>query len=201
MHTIKQGQKFGEWTVVKESERRNSKRTFDVVCSCGNQKNVFIDNIIRGKSLSCGECRKDRHQKTYSCWVNFRNRCTNKNHSQYPDYGGRGISFCQRWSNYDNFLSDMGEAPQGTSLDRIDNDGNYEPSNCQWTDVKSQNTNKRNILVFTGPDGEYVGAGSAMKAWGLNNRATVYKWCKGHTSGGKFYLPKKGYGFRPLYGD
>lgn len=70
-------------------------------------------------------------------------RCTNPKHGYYEYYGARGITVCDRWRNYENFLADMGERPEGTTLDRIDNDGNYEPGNCRWATWDEQGANKR----------------------------------------------------------
>jgi hypothetical protein len=81
--------------------------------------------------------------KTYSAWIGMRNRCSNPNHPQYRHYGERGIKVCQRWNDYAAFLADMGEKPAGMSLDRIDNDSGYEPSNCCWATQKEQMRNMR----------------------------------------------------------
>lgn len=80
----------------------------------------------------------------YRSWNAMRTRCNNKGHHKFPDYGGRGITICERWNKFENFYADMGPRPSlNLSLDRIDNDGNYEPSNCRWATLKQQARNKR----------------------------------------------------------
>ena len=81
--------------------------------------------------------------KTYQCWRKMRTRCENPNATRYADYGGRGITVCERWHDFAGFLADMGEQPPGLTLDRKDNDGNYEPGNCRWATRAEQNRNQR----------------------------------------------------------
>ena len=88
------------------------------------------------------------HTQAYKVWKAMRVRVTNKNQPQYHDYGGRGIRICQRWDEFVNFYTDMGERPEGMSLDRIDNDGDYTPENCRWATRTEQNRNsRRNVLI------------------------------------------------------
>jgi len=81
---------------------------------------------------------------TYNSWNGMRTRCNNPNHDNYPYYGGRGITHCKEWETFDQFLEDMGVRPEGKTLDRIDPNGNYEPSNCRWLSVAKQNINRAN---------------------------------------------------------
>jgi hypothetical protein len=86
---------------------------------------------------------------TYWVWVGMRTRCLQPKHHTYPNYGGRGIKICERWTTFTNFLEDMGERPEGKSLDRINNDGDYEPSNCRWATPKEQSMNTRASFLIT----------------------------------------------------
>lgn len=91
-----------------------------------------------------GHARVDKNTPTYRSWINMKNRCCCPNSTNYRHYGGRGISVCDRWrDSYENFLADMGERPEGKSIDRIDVAGNYEPSNCRWATQSEQLRNRR----------------------------------------------------------
>lgn len=92
------------------------------------------------------------------CWLNMKQRCENKNHPRFHQYGGRGIRVVKRWQKYENFLSDMGRAPDKGSLDRIDNDGNYSPSNCRWTTMDVQASNRPRARYY-----EYGGRRFTLK--------------------------------------
>jgi hypothetical protein len=93
--------------------------------------------------------------------MNMRRRCNYPTHGSYKDYGGRGIKVCERWNNsFENFYADMGDRPPGSQIDRIDNDGNYEPGNCQWSTRKEQNNNRRSNALFT-----YQGKTQTLQQW------------------------------------
>lgn len=94
------------------------------------------------------KAKSKEHKVLYHCWINMRVRCTNKNHKQYKDYGGRGITVCPEWmDSFEAFYQDMGNKPDASySLDRIDNDKGYSPDNCRWATRSMQNSNKRNTV-------------------------------------------------------
>ncbi len=162
------GQRFGQWVVLVRVESTKSRQhRFLCQCDCGVQGVVQSADLRSGRSQSCGHSHQQakRGQRTaaYRVWGDMRQRCDNPKHKKYPDYGGRGISYCDRWNSFESFVSDMGHPPPGLSLDRIDNDGNYEPDNCRWADIVTQNNNQRlrknSVLV------EYNGKIQSVYRW------------------------------------
>lgn len=105
-------------------------------------------------------------------WENMRRRCADPRNKRFSDYGGRGIAVCARWQSFDNFYADMGDRPSGTTLDRKNNDGDYEPGNCRWATVHQQQGNKRTTIYL-----EYGGRCMGLAAWARTTkirRATLY---------------------------
>ena len=116
-----------------------------------------------------------KRTKLYGRWLTMRNKCTNPKHHAYKWYGARGIKVCERWNDFSIFLADVGEIPgPGMTLDRIDNDGNYEPSNVRWATREVQSNNKpdgvgnRGVRLVTLPDGRRMSMNMAARAMGLN---------------------------------
>jgi hypothetical protein len=144
------GKRFGRWTVVAYARGQK----WHCVCDCGTRRVVRGQCLRTGESRSCGclhkELVKARHTKhgmcgsrEYHSWQSMKARCLNPNNPNYEKYGGRGIRPCEEWLPFVPFFADMETRPPGCSLDRIDVNGNYEPSNCRWADAKQQARNQR----------------------------------------------------------
>lgn len=152
------GQVFGRLTVTQLHSKVPHPTRWKCICVCGKEVIVIGADLQKGLTQSCGCLRREKaasmftkHGKargsTYKAWLNMVQRCQNEKHPRYSNWGGRGISVCERWQIFENFLEDMGEKPSPElTIERIDNDGNYEPGNCKWATMAEQNWNKRNTI-------------------------------------------------------
>lgn len=151
------GRRFGRLLVVErapsEPHRRGAR--WACHCDCGQTSIVATRELRTGDTKSCGcwnrdtaAARRRTHGASYSreyvSWANMWQRCTNPKHPSYPRYGGRGITICERWRSFANFLADMGPRPPDLTIERTDNDGHYTPENCVWDTRKRQGRNKSN---------------------------------------------------------
>lgn len=149
------GQQFGRLTVMRLADHRNkfNQLLWHCRCECGNKTIVVGGSLRSGGTRSCGcfprgggrpsvhgHSIEGQEHPLWKTWMSMRTRCANPND---PYYGGRGIKVCGRWDNFVNFVADMGERPPGHVLDRINNDGNYEPSNVRWVTPKQSAANRR----------------------------------------------------------
>jgi hypothetical protein len=140
--------KFGNWEVVSQVADKNNNKRFLCRCQCGREKEVDAYRLRNGQSKSCPNCRIKTHgmsyTRTFKIWQDMLSRCSNPNVRFWNRYGGRGIKVCDSWIKFENFYKDMGDRPMNLQLDRIDNDGNYEPGNCHWVTAKVNNANRSN---------------------------------------------------------
>lgn len=177
-YSIPLGERFSSLIILAEAPRKGClHRRVYVHCDCGNFASIVFQNIKNGRARSCG-CGRAPHghstggkaSRTYSTWRSMKMRCLNPNHPGFPQYGGRGITICERWvESFQSFLEDMGERPAGMTLDRYpDVNGNYEPGNVRWATARDQQNNRRYTVVI-----EHNGIRKALTEWAEDRGITA----------------------------
>lgn len=193
------GQTFSRLLVVeKVSKPDGGKAKWRCVCSCGNTMETTAYSLRSGETRSCGCLRaelladrnkiikrnsenyRSRHPREYWSFMNMRSRCGNPKNPMYADYGGRGIKVCDEWATFAQFYADMGDRPEGMTLDRKDTNGDYEPSNCRWATYEQQANNRRNNRLF-----EHDGRSMTIARWaaqaGIKKSSLAYRLKAGWT--------------------
>lgn len=188
------GLRFGRWLVLSQAGKSvdDACIRYNCICDCGTQTDVGGASLRAGTSKSCGclniEKFTERATKhgfyghfLYHTWNGMMDRCSNPSSKGYPRYGGRGISVCPRWHSVDNFISDNEPLwSDGLTLDRENNDGNYEPSNCRWVTRKVQQNNRssNNVLSF---NGRSMTASQWAESLGISRNCLYARLKKGYT--------------------
>ena len=179
------GQRFGKLSVKEKLIERDSQGLvlWRCECDCGQTHIAAGALLKKGSTRSCGcqraatlaEINKTHSQsrtKIYQVWRGMKKRCGLESQQNFANYGGRGITVCDRWLSFENFLQDMGHPPPGMSIERKDVNGNYEPSNCTWATQEQQNSNRRQTIFL-----EYCGQKNTLVRWARDlglSRQTVY---------------------------
>lgn len=156
MHIVVEvGQRYGRLTVLSDAGRIGAHRHYRCTCDCGQLATVSKYRLASGHTRSCGcihsegvSRRNTKHSMagtpTYRVWKGMMARCYQPSADRFDQYGGRGISVCDRWHSFPNFFADMGQRPPGMSIDRIDVDSGYGPGSCRWATAVQQAQNKTN---------------------------------------------------------
>lgn len=179
------GRRFERLVVVRPSAC--GKHRWDCVCDCGAEKSVNGYLLLKGDTKSCGCYSRDQSRTrlsnlkhglskspTYNSWAKMKERCGNSASVGYASYGGRGITVCDRWQDFANFLADMGERPNGMTLDRKDGNLGYEPNNCRWaTKLEQANNTRTNRRIVV--DGRLVTVAEASRQTGISTRTIQYR--------------------------
>lgn len=177
------GIKFGRLLTIK----RIKGFYWEFLCDCGVIKVLKNKDVKCGRTTSCGCYRKESRTThgmsrtgTYMSWESMKDRCLNKKVRVYKNYGGRGIKVCDRWRHFENFFADMGIRPKDKTLDRVDNNGNYEKENCRWASVRDQNINRRGSIHIQMGDGTIALRDLAINT-GIHYDTLYYRYKAGNT--------------------
>lgn len=176
------GKRFGKLTVISFNSMRGTRSYWNCVCDCGNEKAVGSDHLKNGDIVSCGCVQKSTlppvnkkhgmsNTRLYTIWALMKSRCYNPSRKEYPRYGGRGIKVCDEWMEFDSFMRwavDNGYS-EDLTLDRVNNDGDYTPSNCRWASRKVQSFNRSTNRYIT-----HNGQTKTITQWAADNNIPYY---------------------------
>jgi len=188
------GDNFGKLIVLtKNGKDKCGNIKYDCLCTCGTITNVPTQSLKNGATKSCGQqkCKQSKHgfsnTPEYFSWRGMIRRCEDTTLSSYNNYGGRGIVVCQEWKNIATFVKDMGPKPKYSTLDRINNNKNYEKNNCKWSTPKEQSRNKRNNINIT-----YNNKTMCLTDWALSLNLSVsgFRYRFKHWHLNKAMIPK-----------
>jgi hypothetical protein len=197
------GQQFGRLSIQKFLRMQKGKSIWQARCGCGTVIEAVAGELLRGATKSCGCLARElisdfrtshgmTKSATYASWSAMHSRTSDTESTGYQNYGGRGISVCPEWSNFEIFLSDMGERPEGRSLDRKDTDKGYSKTNCQWSTPRQQANNRRKNRRYIF-DGLSTTCAQLTRIWGLS----WYKTDQRAAATLKFDPPNSGVPRRP----
>lgn len=199
------GHRFGRLVVECRDGSIRAGAAWSCRCDCGGAVRVVGAKLSNGNTQSCGclhrEITSSRQQVNnrshgmtgsaeYRTWNGIHQRCTNPARPGYRNYGGRGITICDRWLSFENFFADMGPKPKGLSIERDDNDGPYEPGNCRWATAKEQSRNRRVTRFIETPQGPMMFS-EACKVAGMTHRALDARLRAGWTVEEAMTRPKR----------
>lgn len=181
------GQRFCRLIVVSFAGRKKKKSFWNVLCDCGNKKEVEGHHLKIGDTKSCGCLHKEittKHglsdSRIYRIWYAMMQRCNNEKNHAYKHYGGRGVKVCKRWLTFKKFASDMGRPPEKFSLERIDVNGNYTKRNCKWASATEQmNNTRRNLNVLLIKNGKKFTISQFAKHYGIPYSTVHSRYVRG----------------------
>lgn len=200
MSKIKVGQVFHRLTVLRLIyERKNPKA--ECVCNCGKVITPQRGSLLNGRAKSCGCLRAEqnavaslRHgqsqSKEYRVFSGMKSRCSNPRNPHFANYGGRGIQVL--YASFEEFLADVGPRPEGTWIERLNNELHYQPGNCEWVPPKVNQTNKRVSKIWSIDGVEYASSKAAAQALGVDT-SVINRGCNGFTRAGRTYAPRAGW--------